>query len=103
VAEASSLRAAFVLSDIDKLRSLVTEAGFRNVRISIRNRLIRYPSVPEFVVGYISGSPMASAVAALDDAARTAMIEHVCDSLRDYMDDDGMAAPWETYIVTGRV
>ena len=100
---AASLRAAFVLSDIDKLRSLVTEAGFHNVRISIRSRLIRYPSLPEFVIGYVSGSPMAGAVSALRESARTAMIEQVCNLLRDYVDDDGMAAPWEAYIVTARV
>jgi hypothetical protein len=102
-ASAASLRAAFVLSDIDKLRALVTEARFRDVRIKIRSRLIRYPSLPEFAVGYLSGSPMASAVSALDDAIRTEMIEYVCNSLRDYVDDDGMAAPWEAYIATGRI
>lgn len=46
---------------------------------------------------------MASAVSALDDIVRTAMIEYVCDPLQDYVDDDGMAAPWEAYIATAQV
>jgi SAM-dependent methyltransferase len=99
---AANLRAAFVLSDADKLRSLITGAGFRNVHITIRSRLTRYPSLPEYVLGYLSGSPMAEAVAALDDTARGAMVQHVCAALREYVDDDGMAAPWESYLITGR-
>jgi ubiquinone/menaquinone biosynthesis C-methylase UbiE len=99
---AASLRAAFTLADADKLRSLVAGAGFRNIRIRIRSRLTRYPSLQEYVLGYLSGSPMAGAVAALNDTARTAMVEHVCTSLQAYVDDDGMAAPWEAHLVTGQ-
>jgi hypothetical protein len=36
---------------------------------------------------------MAGAAAALDEASRAAMVEQVCSKLRDYVDDDGMAAP----------
>ncbi len=42
---------------------------------------------------------MASAVSALEDTVRAAMIRCVCDSLQDYL-DDRTAAPWEVYIVT---
>jgi hypothetical protein len=55
------------------------------------------------VLGYLSGTPMASAVAALDEMTRRAMVEHVCTSLRDYVDDEGMAAPWEAHLVTAKV
>jgi hypothetical protein len=54
----------------------------------------------DFVLGYLSGTPMAGAVAALDDKTRTAMVQHVRTSLRAYVDDDGMAAPWEAHLVT---
>ena len=42
-------------------------------------------------------------VAALDEMTRKAMVEHVCTSLRDYVDDEGMAAPWEAHLVTAKV
>jgi SAM-dependent methyltransferase/plasmid stabilization system protein ParE len=100
---AASLRAAFTLAHAGELRALIAGAGFRDVRVSLRSRLTRYPSLPEFVLGYLSGSPMAGAVSALDEANRTAMVEHVCSMLRDYVDDDGMAAPWEAHFVTARV
>jgi SAM-dependent methyltransferase len=99
---AASLRAAFTLADADKLRSLVAGAGFRNIHIRIRSRLTRYPSLQEYVLGYLSGSPMAGAVAALADTSRAEMVEHVCAALKEYVDDDGMAAPWEAHFLTAR-
>ena len=97
---AQSLRAAFTLAHADELRTLIAEAGFRNIHIRIRSRLTRYPSLEEFVLGYVSGTPMAAAVAALRETDRAAMVDHVCSALRDYVDDDGMAAPWEAHFVT---
>jgi ubiquinone/menaquinone biosynthesis C-methylase UbiE len=85
---AASLRAAFTLKDRDDLRALVAGAGFRDIRIRIRSRLTRYPSLREYVLGYLSGTPMAGPVAALDDVTRSQMVEHVCSSLREYEDDD---------------
>jgi hypothetical protein len=43
---------------------------------------------------------MAPAVVALDDTARNAMLEHITASLQSYVDDDGLAAPWESHVVT---
>jgi ubiquinone/menaquinone biosynthesis C-methylase UbiE len=99
---AASLQAAFTLAQAAELRALLAEAGFRNIRIRITSRLTRYPSLPEFVLGYVSGTPMAGAVAALDEATRAAMVEHVCSRLRGYVDDDGMAAPWEAHLATAQ-
>jgi hypothetical protein len=46
---------------------------------------------------------MAGAVTALDETSRTAMVEQVCSILRGYVDDDGMAAPWEAHLATAQV
>jgi len=97
---AASLRAAFTLANADELRTLVAGAGFQDIRIRIRRRITRYPSLEDFVLGYLSGTPMAGAVAALDEKTRTAMVEHVRTSLRAYVGDDGMAASWEAHLVT---
>ena len=100
---AASLRVAFALARADELRALVVNAGFRDVQVRIRSRLTRYPCLRQYVVGYLSGTPMAGAVAALDETTRTAMVEHVCRSLHDYVDDEGMAVPWEAHLVTAQV
>jgi ubiquinone/menaquinone biosynthesis C-methylase UbiE len=99
---AASLRAAFTLRNRNDIRALVAGAGFHDIRIRIRSRLTRYPSLAEYVLGYLSGTPMAGPVAALDEVPRTEMVEYVCSSLAEYVDDDGMAAPWEAHLVTAQ-
>jgi hypothetical protein len=96
----TSLRAAFSLANADELRALVAAAGFHTVRLRIQSRLTRYPSLAEFTLGYLSGTPMAGAVAALDEPTRTVLVEYVCTALRAYEDDEGMAVPWEAHLVT---
>src|ERR1700730_16779917 len=73
---AESLRASFTLAHADELRRLIAGAGFRNIRI--RTRLTRYPSLAEYVLGYLSGTPMAGAVTALDERSRTALVQEAC-------------------------
>ena len=97
---AASLRAAFILGDAQALRALVADAGFREIHIRLRSRITRWPSLEDYVFGYLAGSPMAPAVAALDDTTRTAMLEHITAALQSYVDDDGLAAPWESHVVT---
>jgi hypothetical protein len=96
------LSAAFTLGDAEGLRSLIAGAGFRDIHIRIRMKMVRQPSLEDFVLRYLSATPMAGAVAALDDAARTAMLRHLRASLRSYVDDDGLAAPWESHVVTAQ-
>ena len=100
---AANLRAAFTLASADELRALVVNAGFRNVQVRIRSRLTRYPSLGEYVLGYLSETPRAGAVAELEETTRTDMVEYVCTSLQDYLDDDGMAVPWESHLVSAQV
>src|SRR5262249_17324385 len=99
---AASLRAAFTLGDAQQLRDLLADAALNKIPIRIRSRLTRYPSLEEYVLGYLSGTPMAPAVAALDDTSRSAMLKHISTSLQSHVDDDGLAAPWESHVVTAQ-
>jgi hypothetical protein len=45
---------------------------------------------------------MAGAISALEEMTRTAMVKQVCSTLRDYVDDDGMAAPLEAHLLTAQ-
>jgi hypothetical protein len=66
----------------------------------IPGRLVRYPSLDEYVLGYLSGSPMAAAVDALDQSQCQEILERIRTAMHEYVDDDGMAAPWESQVVT---
>src|SRR4029453_6962510 len=61
--------------------------------------MIRYPSVEEFVAGYLSATPVAGIVAKLDEPTRAAILQEVKTSLQPYMDDDVLAAPIEAHVL----
>jgi ubiquinone/menaquinone biosynthesis C-methylase UbiE len=96
---AMGIRSPFALGDREELRALVTAAGFRTIRIRIDSQMIRYPSLEEFVPGYLSATPVAGVVATLDEPTRAAILREVETSLQDYLDDDGLAAPIEAHVV----
>jgi ubiquinone/menaquinone biosynthesis C-methylase UbiE len=96
---ATPIRAAFTLADMADLRALVAGAGFRAVHIRITTNPIRYPSLEEYVMMYLSATPIARDIVALDDTARTALLQDITTALRMYVDDDGLAAPTESHVV----
>lgn len=96
------IRAAFTLADRAELRALVAGAGFRQVHIRITIHPLRYASVEAYVQRYLSTTPIASDVAALGDAARTALLQDVTMALRAYVDDDGLAVPRESHVVVAQ-
>jgi ubiquinone/menaquinone biosynthesis C-methylase UbiE len=96
---ALGIRGAFALGDREELRALVSAAGFRTVRVRIDSQMIRYPSLEEFVPGYLSATPVAGVIAKVDEPTRAAILEEVKTSLQPYVDDDGLAAPIEAHVV----
>ena len=96
------IRAAFTLADMAELRALVAGAGFRQVHIRITITPFRYPSVATYVQRYLSATPIASDIAAMDDPARTALLQDVTTALRAYVDDDGLVVPIEYHVVVAQ-
>jgi hypothetical protein len=96
------MHSPFALSDAEALRGLVTAAGFQNVHVRIEMTVIRQRALDAFVAGYLAATPAASAIAALDETVRTAILGDVKTALRAYLDDDGLAAPLTFHVVTAR-
>jgi ubiquinone/menaquinone biosynthesis C-methylase UbiE len=88
------------LADREELRTLLSNAGFRDIRIRLEVKMARYPSLAEFLPGYLSVFPFAAEVAVMKDADRTEMFRRMSTSLSDYMDDYGLAAPMESHVIT---
>jgi hypothetical protein len=80
----------------------VANAGFRNVHIRIMTHPIRFASVEAYTLGFLSAIPIASEVAAMEETARTRMIQDVVAALHTFVDDDGLAAPAEDHLVLAR-
>jgi ubiquinone/menaquinone biosynthesis C-methylase UbiE len=99
---AAPLRMAFTLGDAEELRGLVTAAGFRSPHLRLVVEQMRYPSLTEYLPGYVAATPMAGAVTALEDARRTALFEELQTALRPYVDDTGLAVPMECHVLVAR-
>jgi ubiquinone/menaquinone biosynthesis C-methylase UbiE len=97
------MRAPFVFGDCpEELRTLLTDAGFREVMVRSDVRMVRFAS-PEALVQYqVAGSPLAGHVVQADDAAREALIRDVTAAMKDYLNDDGVAFPIEGHIAVGK-
>jgi ubiquinone/menaquinone biosynthesis C-methylase UbiE len=103
-ADVSALqRAAFTLGDADELRRLLTAAGFRTPYLRLVVKLMRAPSLAEYLPGFLAATPMAGAVAAMDEAARTALFQDLQGRLRPYVDDTGLAVPMECHVVVAQI
>lgn len=95
---ANGIRSAFNLGDGEELRALVAGAGFRDVRLRTESQMIRHPSLAEFVPGYLSATPVASAVAGVDAGVQAAILQDVTNALRPHTVGGGLAAPIEAHV-----
>jgi hypothetical protein len=55
-----------------------------------------------FVQHQVAGSPLASHVAQVDDAAREALLREVTAAMQPYLNDEGLAFPIEGYIAVAQ-
>ena len=99
---AAVFHASFSLGNREEVRSLLGDAGFCDIRIRLEVKVARYPSVDEFLPGYLSAIPIAAEIAAMNEADRAEVLRSVTVLLHDYIDDDGLAAPVECHMVTAR-
>lgn len=102
-AAAAVMRAPFVFGDsTDEFRGLLTQAGFRTVRVGAEVRMVRFASPAAFVRHQVAGSPLATHVAAVDDTVRETLIREVTAGMQAYVNDDGLAFPIEGHIAVAQ-
>lgn len=100
---ATSIAAAFTLPDADDLRGLLVGGGFRDVVIHHVRMTLRLPPPEEFLMRHLSAMPVAELVAAAGEEARAALVAHMKEATRAYVDGYGLAVPQEVNVATGRV
>ena len=70
------------------------------MRIGIHT--LRFASVEAYTRGFLSASPIASEIAAMEEATRSRMIQEIVAALHPFIDDEGLAAPAEDHAVLAR-
>jgi ubiquinone/menaquinone biosynthesis C-methylase UbiE len=98
---ATSSAAAFSLGDADEVRGLLETAGFRNVVVDHVQMTLRFPPPTEFLLRHLSALPAAELVAAASEEARAALVAHMEEATREYIDGYGLAVPQEVNVATG--
>jgi ubiquinone/menaquinone biosynthesis C-methylase UbiE len=102
-AEAGAMmRSPFPEGDAADLRELAATAGFRDVEVRIAVAPARYPSAEALVHQEVSYSPLAAAIAALDEATRSALVRDYASEIRPLIGDDGVTFAQQTYILLAR-
>ncbi len=101
-AAAAPLQAGFSLGSAEELHALIADAGFRAVAIRPATKMLRVGSPEEFIRGWLMGSPMAEAVAQMDNGARAALFRDVITALAPYARDGVLAFPMEAHVALGR-
>ncbi len=97
---ASMLASAFTLGDSMQLRVLLENAGFKNIDICLTIKQMRYSPLEQFLIGGFVASPFANDILALEESKREEMFQTIKNSISNYIDDHGLAAPMECYVVS---
>lgn len=100
-AAADNRRLPFALGDAPHLRALLTDAGFRDVRVEPMVRTARFPSPQAFVDAQLGATPL-STLGALTEAAHAAVTDEVGAALEPYLTGSELAVPMTALAAFGR-
>lgn len=89
----------FDLGDAETLRRDATDAGLRDVVVTIAVDVERFPSVRDFVTREAASSPLSVELAALGKRRTNDLVADLTDRLARHLDDAGLAFPNETHLV----
>ncbi len=94
------LKAPFLFGDAtEELRTMLSEAGFRTVRIRSDVRMVRFASFEAFIRHQIAGSPLAGHVTEANEGVEEALVREVRGAMRAYVNEEGVAFPIEGHLV----
>jgi ubiquinone/menaquinone biosynthesis C-methylase UbiE len=91
----------FNVSDASMLRTPFQQAGWKEVRLEIRNDTIRYPSVKDFVRWEMEIMPTPHLWQKFGEVGE-AVAADVERALADHIDDNGILLPFQGWVVEGR-
>lgn len=90
----------FSLHDPDEVRALATDAGFDPVEVGSSRVAVRLPSPAEFLWQYVESTPLAAALAGLDEEERAALERDFVEGCEPFVEGSAMegAVPMTTLI-----
>jgi len=99
---AAFVRAVFSLHDQQELERLTSAAGFRDIEVRSRPLSITLPGPEEFLWQYVHSTPLATAVARIDDVGRAALERDVVAGWQPFVNGGTLAEDVPVVLTTGR-
>jgi ubiquinone/menaquinone biosynthesis C-methylase UbiE len=97
---AAFVGAVFSLHEPQELEKLTSGARFRDVDVRSKPLTFTFPGPAEFLWQYVHSTPLAAAVAAIEDIGRTALEGDVVAASRSFVKDDGTIADDVNVVLT---
>jgi ubiquinone/menaquinone biosynthesis C-methylase UbiE len=96
-------RVEHVFAEADDLHALISAAGFTQVEVTTVSKLIRFPSVLDYVRFQLIATPMAGLLRERNEAERKAIIENVAETTRsligqEMLHDGRFSFPQEAHV-----
>ena len=99
---AAFMRVVFSLHDPQELETLTSGAGFHDVEVRSKALTLTLPGPAEFLWQYVHSTPLAAAVAEIDDAGRAALERDVAAGWRSFVKDGTLASDVNVVLTTAR-
>lgn len=92
----------FSLHDAAEIQNLVSGAGFHDVSVQSDTRRLRLPAPEEFLWQYVHSTPLAGAVAQVDDEGRRSLEREVVAKWQEFVEDSALVLQVRVVVATAR-
>lgn len=92
----------FSLHDMAEIQNVVSGAGFHDVSVQSDTKPLRLPVPEEFLWQYVHSTPLAGAVAQVDDDRRASLERHVVAKWQEFVNDGALVLQVRIVIATAR-
>jgi ubiquinone/menaquinone biosynthesis C-methylase UbiE len=100
---AAFMRAVFSLYEPQELEGLTSGAGFRDTEVRSKALSLTLPGPGEFLWQYVHSTPLAAAVAQIDDVGRAALERDVVAGWRSFVKEGTLADDISVVLTTARM
>ena len=99
---AAGLKSAFALGDTDGIHSLLKEAGFGHIEMTVAQLDLLLPKLAEFVPRHISATPMAAGFGQAAEVVQQAVVREVVEGLSHYQTNGRTRIPFKSHLIMGK-
>lgn len=92
----------FSLHDTAEVQDLISGAGFHGVSVQSATKLLGLPALEEFLWQYVHSTPLAGAVAQVDDERRRSLQHDVVAKWQEFVQDRALMLQVRMVVATAR-